>query len=127
MSADDHGIKHYVKVWAILLALLVVSIVGPMFEIQVVTLVTAFGIAIVKAAMVVRNFMHLPLERKFITYIVSTCLVFMLLFYAATAPDVMKAHGTNWEKPAWLAEEAAYEAGEIGEGHGDDHGEADAH
>ena len=55
MSADDHGIKHYVKVWAVLLVLLVVSIVGPMFEIQVVTLVTAFGIAIVKATMVVRK------------------------------------------------------------------------
>ena len=127
MATDDHSIQHYVKVWAILLALLVVSIVGPMFEIQVVTLITAFGIAIVKAAMVVRNFMHLPVERKFITYIVSTCLVFMLLFYAAVAPDVMKSTGTNWEKPAWLAEEAAYEAGEIGEAAGDDHGEGDAH
>ena len=126
MSADDHAIKHYVKVWAILLALLVVSILGPTLEIQAVTLVTAFGIAVTKALMVVRNFMHLPLERRFITYIVSTCLVFMLLFYAAVAPDVMKSTGTNWEKPAWIAEQSAYEAGKSGEAsHGEegDHGE----
>ncbi len=116
--SEAHGPKHYVKIWAILLVLLVISIVGPMFEIQVLTLITAFGIAIVKAAMVVKNFMHLPLEKKFIGYIVGTCLVFMFLFYAATAPDVMKSTGTNWEKPAWLAEEAAYEAGEIGGGDG---------
>lgn len=127
--SEEHSPKHYVKVWAILLVLLVISIIGPMAEIQALTLVTAFGIAIVKAAIVVRNFMHLPLERKYIGYIVGTCLVFMLLFYAAVAPDVMKSTGTNWEKPAWIAETAAYEAGEIGEGHGDDDhgGEAEAH
>ena len=127
---DDHGgLRHYVRVWVILCILLVISIVGPMFEIRVVTMITAFGIAVVKALMVVRNFMHLPLERRFVTYIVSTCLVFMFLLYAAVAPDVMKATGTNWEKPDWIAEEAAYAAGELTEddGHGDDdHGEADA-
>ncbi len=126
MSADDHTPKHYVKVWAILLALLIVSIIGPTFEIQIVTLITAFGIAIIKALMVVRNFMHLPVERRYIAYIVSTCLVFMFLLYAAVAPDVMKSEGTNWEKPAWIAEEAAYAAGEIGEGHGDDSHDGDA-
>lgn len=127
--SDDHGLKHYVKVWAILVVLLAVSVIGPTFEIKVVTMITAFGIAVVKALMVVRNFMHLPMERRFVTYIVSTCLVFMLLFYAATAPDVMKSSGTNWEKPAWIAEEAAYEAGEIGEAHEAEggHGEPASH
>ena len=28
----------------------------------------------------------------------------MLLFFAGTAPDVMKHSGSNWAKPAWLAE-----------------------
>ena len=31
----------------------------------------------------------------------------MVLFFAGTAPDVMKPEGTNWEKPAWLAAEAS--------------------
>ena len=103
---------------------LVISIVGPTIGIQIITLITAFGIAVVKALMVARNFMHLPLERRYITYIVSTCLVFMLLFYAAVAPDVMKASGTNWVKPAWIEEEAAYAAGEIGEAAHGESGEA---
>ncbi len=47
-----------------------------------------------------------------------TCLVFMLLFFMAVSPDVMKADGSNWTKPAWLEESRAYEAGEIGEGAG---------
>ena len=64
----------------------------------------------------------------------TTTLVFMLLFFAGTAPDVMKTHGTNWEKPAWIAAEKAYAAGDIvgaslgariQESHGEGHSEAE--
>ena len=91
--ADEHHHPNYVKIWAILLVLLAVSVIGPMFEIPWLTLVTAFGIAIVKAYLVAVNFMHLNVEKRIITYMLSTCLVFMLLFFAAVAPDVMKFRG----------------------------------
>ena len=84
-----------------------------MLEIKVVTLITAFGIAFVKAYLVAKNFMHINLTPRFVIYTVTTTLVFMLLFFAGTAPDVMKSHGTNWEKPAWIAAEKAYAAGDI--------------
>ena len=71
-----------------------------------VTLLTAFGIAIVKACMVVMNFMHIGATRRFVPYLVVTCLLFMLLFFAGVAPDVMKAHGENWSKPSWLEAQA---------------------
>ena len=67
---------------------------------------------------------------RFVIYFVSTALVFMLLFFAGTAPDVMKNHGTNWEKPAWIAAEAEYAknggAHHTG-GHGDGHSEPAQH
>jgi len=46
-----------------------------------------------------------------------TSLVFMLLFFAGTAPDVMKSYGTGWEKVAdqWNPPVVA------SEGHGDAH------
>ena len=47
----------------------------------------------------------------------ATCLVFMLLFYAGVAPDVLRDEGTQWEKPAWKAAAAAWEAGEREGGH----------
>jgi len=129
MSAEEHHEpSFYVKIWAILLVLLAISIVGPMFGHKWLTLATAFGIACVKAYMVAVNFMHINLTPRFVTYLVTTTLVFMLLFFAGTAPDVMKHSGTNWEKPDWLAEEAAYAAGEhpvqIGGGH---HGGSEHH
>lgn len=98
MSGMHH--PNYVKVWAILCALLVVSVVGPMLGHPVVTLVTAFGIACVKAFLVIKNFMHLTVEKRIAVYILSTCLVFMFLLFAATAPDIMKHEGDNWYKPA---------------------------
>ncbi len=100
---EHHEHPNYVKIWAILVVLLVISVLGPMLEIQAVTLVTAFGIACVKAYMVAVNFMHINVAKRYVTYLVATCLVFMLLLFAGSAPDVMKAYGDNWEKPAWIA------------------------
>ena len=97
----SHGPAHYIRIWQILLVLLVISVAGPFLEIRVVTLITAFGIAVVKAYMVAKHFMHINIEKRFITYITVTVLVFMFLFFAGTAPDVMKAEGSNWAKPAW--------------------------
>ena len=99
--AEDTGHEtNYIKIWAILLVLLVVSILGPFLEIKIVTLLTAFGIAIVKAYLVAKNFMHLNIEPRYAVYLLTTMLVFVLLFFAGTAPDVMKHEGTNWVKPA---------------------------
>lgn len=98
--AEDHGDASYVKVWAILLVLLVVSVVGPMAEIPLLTLVTAFGVAGVKATLVIRRFMHLDLEPKYVGYALATCLAFAFLFYAGTAPDVQNHDGQNWSNLA---------------------------
>lgn len=105
--ADAHSPSHYVRIWALLLALLVVSVAGPMLGVMWVTLVTAFGIAVVKAFLVAKHFMHVNVEQRFVTYALLTALVFMLLFFAATAPDVMKPDGTQWEKPSWKVPAAA--------------------
>jgi len=111
---EGHSEKHYIQIYFVLLALLIVSILGPELEIQAVTLVTAFGIAFWKAYLVVKNFMHLNVQPKFITYLLTTALVFMLLFFAGTAPDVMKWDGAGWNKPFI---ETAPQAGETGGGH----------
>ncbi len=95
----DHHEVNYVRIWQILLGLLVVSIAGPFLEIQVVTLITAFGIAIVKAYLVAKNFMHLNIEPRYAVYLLLTMLIFVFLFFAAVAPDVMKHEGQNWVKP----------------------------
>jgi caa(3)-type oxidase subunit IV len=96
--AEAHHVN-YVRIWQILLALLAISVLGPMVGIKIVTLITAFGIAVVKAYLVAKNFMHLNVQPRFVVYLLGTALVFMLLFYAGTAGDVMKHAGDNWVKP----------------------------
>ena len=110
MSAghDDH--PSYVKIWAILLVLLAISVLGPMLEIQVVTLITAFGIALVKAYLVARNFMHVNLQPRYVTYALVVSLAFIVLLFAGVAPDVMQDEGQGWTKPSFAYHDAAPEA-----------------
>ena len=93
-----HGQSHYVRIWAILCVLLAVSIIGPMFGIRVVTLITAFGIAIVKAFLVAKHFMHVNIEKKWVVYILLGMLAFMLVMFGGVAPDVLEHEGANWQK-----------------------------
>ncbi|HET9328832.1 MAG TPA: cytochrome C oxidase subunit IV family protein [Candidatus Eisenbacteria bacterium] len=98
--AEAHGAHHrnYVKIWAILSGLLVVSVIGPMFGIRVVTIVTAFGIALVKAYLVAKNFMHLDIEKPIVKWLLSLALIIMVLLYTMVAPDVEKSSGQHWVK-----------------------------
>jgi caa(3)-type oxidase subunit IV len=120
--ASDHGSHeaHYIRIWAILLVLLLVSIAGPWAGITIVTLITAFGIAFVKAYMVAKNFMHVTVESPVIWYIMLTVLALMVLFFAAVAPDVMNHDGSRWENVAAkkVTADAAAHAADAGGAHG---------
>ena len=96
---DSHsGAEHYVKIWLYLVFLLAISIIGPMLGIKIITLLTAFGIAFVKAYLVIKHFMHLNLEKRYITYMLGSMLTLMLLLFAGIAPDIMKPEGLQWKK-----------------------------
>jgi caa(3)-type oxidase subunit IV len=100
MAQDGHH-TNYVKIWGILVVLLVVSIIGPELGNKYVTLITAFGIAFVKAYLVAVKFMHIDREPKFVTYAVVVCLGFMVVMFAGIAPDVTKHEGAGrWENVA---------------------------
>jgi caa(3)-type oxidase subunit IV len=115
---DEHGHHEgpgYVKVYFILLVLFLISVAGPeirdsgVIEMSpmvgnAMVLITAFGIALVKAYYVIAYFMHLKFERKIVTYMLTTTIVFMMLFFAAVAPDIMKHSGSNWVNAAAASE-----------------------
>lgn len=129
-GGHGHGSPHppifYIRIWGILLVLLTISVLGPMLEITVLTLVTAFGIAFVKAYLVAKNFMHLDVERPIVCYALTTSLAFMVLFFSAVAPDVMEHEGTRWENVAAKNEIARFLAAGDVNTHGE-HGAAAEH
>jgi caa(3)-type oxidase subunit IV len=103
MNADPEAHMHhpnYVKIWAVLVVLLIVSVLGPLTGIRWLMLLLAFGIALVKAYMVAKNFMHVNLEKRWVTYLLVTCLVFLGILFAGVAPDVMKHQGLRWDNYA---------------------------
>ncbi len=97
-AAHHHAPRNYVRIWALLCVLLVVSIIGPTLEIRVVTLITAFGVAILKAYLVAKHFMHLDIEQRWVAYVLVAMLAFMVVYFGGVAPDVLKQTGHRWEK-----------------------------
>jgi caa(3)-type oxidase subunit IV len=99
MTNETH-VHHpnYIKIWAILVALLFVSVLGSMSHIRDVVLIAAFGVAIIKAYLVAKNFMHVNVEKRWVPYLLIMCLLFIVILFAGVAPDVMKHSGQNWTK-----------------------------
>jgi caa(3)-type oxidase subunit IV len=90
---------NYAKIYWTLMILFIISVAGPeMFpESKAVILITAFGIAVVKAIIVAGWFMHLAHEKKYIWYGFITSLALLFLFVIAVAPDVTMTKGHNWQ------------------------------
>jgi caa(3)-type oxidase subunit IV len=125
--SDEHAEHHgpsYFKTYVTLMVLMFVSLIGSEIgkaaDIIAITLVSAFGIAVVKAYLVAARFMHLNIEKRYIVYMLTTCLAFMFLFYSAILPDIQRDTGTNWKKPDWIEREAEWEARRAAGG-GEDH------
>ena len=123
--ADAHHVNYF-KVYFWLLGLFAISVTGPLLGHKAVTLVTAFGIAVIKAYLVAANFMHLRVEKRYVGYLLLTALAFMFLFYAGVAPDVMNHRGRRWENVAAMNEtQRALEAAAAHHGHHGDGAEAE--
>ena len=121
---DGHDDGHHVNYFGIYIALLVlfaISVAGPMVGemtgLAWITLVTAFGIAVVKARLVVNNFMHLKWEKRLMKWMLTTSLLLMLLLVAGVAPDVLNHEGNNWQN---VAAQAAVERGLVEDDSEDD-------
>lgn len=118
---DGHDGGHHVNYFAIYVALVVlflISVAGPEVGeytgLRWITLITAFGIAVVKANLVINNFMHLKWEKRIIKWVLATSVILMVLMVAGISPDVLNHEGRNWENLA------AKEATARGLGEGDD-------
>ena len=135
----DHGPRHYIKIWFLLVVLAAISIAGPEVakiiglsstSALIFTLITAFGIAFFKAYLVIKHFMHLIDEPRWVLYLFGGMLCFMVIFFTGTSPDVRNHSGANWENvaaqnevkrvQAIIAEEAKH-GGVHGEDHGKEH------
>jgi len=121
---DDGHHVNYFAIYVILVVLFLISVAGPEVGeatgLRWITLVTAFGIAVVKANLVIQNFMHLKWEKNIMKWMLATSLILMFLYVAGVAPDVMNHEGANWEN---VSAKAAVERGVEGEAEAEEGGE----
>lgn len=126
----SHSHPSYFKIYIMLLVLFVISVLGP--EVAewmnlegpsrlILVLITAFGIALVKAYYVLAYFMHLKFEKIYAPYLLLSMVSLLFVFFFGTATDAMKSEGHNWEKtPIVLPEDKGFD-------HHGDHDESDHH
>jgi hypothetical protein len=76
---------------------------------------------VVKAYLVIKNFMHLGLEKKYVGYLLVTMLALMVLMVGGIGPDVLRHDGTRWSNVA--AKKAVEDGLKAGNGHGQHGGE----
>jgi caa(3)-type oxidase subunit IV len=100
--SDQHH-PDYKKIYIALVILLAISVAGPHVGLKWLTLITAFGVALVKANLVVENFMHLKWEKVLAKWVLGVSLVLMALFFAGVSPDVMEHTGDRWVNNAAIA------------------------
>lgn len=131
MSSHNH--PNYFKIYLLLLVLFVISVLGPelahWLDMEgpsrlILVLVTAFGIALVKAYYVLAYFMHLKFEKIYAPYILLSMVSLLFVFYFGTATDAGKSEGHNWVKH-YVEPEVA--AGEGGHGEHDANSEGESH
>ena len=112
--SEDHGVDHYWKIYKILVGLFLISFCGPLIADLVfdpeswirfgIVMFTAFVIAVIKAWLVAKNFMHVNVEGRVIHVMMATALVFMAMFFAVASVDVMNHTGSNWDNVAAMNE-----------------------
>ena len=79
--------RHYLLIWGWLVALVVASITAASVMPKLQAMVLIFTIAIIKALLVARNYMHLKNEKAIIYAIALVPVVFIVILLFALFPD----------------------------------------
>ena len=82
-----------IKIWAALLAMLAISIVIGEMHSQVLGTVLVFGVAALKAFLVLYYYMGLRQEPKYISYAMLAGVLCMFILFFALVPDIIYVYG----------------------------------
>jgi len=89
---DYHGHPNYVAIWAILVALLFASLACGWLGNKELEVAGIFTLAIVKAILVLGNFMHLRWEPKMLWGVAGFGVLCLFFLYFGVAPDIVHVH-----------------------------------
>jgi caa(3)-type oxidase subunit IV len=79
--------RHYLTIWFWLMAMVILSVAAASALPKLQAMMLIFSVAIVKAFLVARHYMHLRHERAIIYAIALVPLVFVVIFLIGLFPD----------------------------------------
>lgn len=94
-EAPHLSVKQYVRIWLVLMALLGLGVLFAYVDIPLLANVLVFGVAIAKAIIVLRNYMHLRWEPKFVTLALVGALACIAILFLMLLPDMVLRDGWN--------------------------------
>ncbi|MBM4345827.1 MAG: c-type cytochrome [Deltaproteobacteria bacterium] len=92
-TGSGHGAGHYVRIWAVLLGALVVSLVLGAITNSPWAIAIIFAVATAKAALVLAHFMHVKLEPRWIRLIGAGAVAVVGVFFIGLVPDIVYKFG----------------------------------
>ena len=92
-TAHPHTAGFYIKIWVALLIMLGISIAIADLGHPGLATVFIFGIAVLKAFLVVMFYMGLALEARYILWVMVSGLALMLILFFGLVPDIVYIYG----------------------------------
>lgn len=92
-AAHTHSAAFYIKIWVALLVMLGISIAIADVGHPILATTLIFGIAIVKALLVVAFYMGLALEARYIVWVMISGLALMIILFFGLVPDIVYIYG----------------------------------
>jgi caa(3)-type oxidase subunit IV len=89
VHGDYHGHPSYRKVWLWLVALLAVSLALAALDNHRLAVALVFGLAVVKALLVLGNFMHLRWEPRLVWLVAGFGVLCIVFLYFGVLPDIV--------------------------------------
>jgi cytochrome c oxidase subunit IV len=99
-GGHEHGLAHItpwqtlVVIWAILMALTILTVMATWVDLGTLNIWIALGIAVIKGTLVVLYFMHLKYDRPFNGYVFAFAFAFVAVFLGFIIIDTRSYHHT---------------------------------
>ncbi len=93
MSDTSHAQPNYVAIWIALLVLLGVSVAAGYAGQKALATALVFGIAAVKAILVIGYYMHLRFEPRWVLMALVSALLLIGALFIGLYPDIVRVYG----------------------------------
>lgn len=92
-GAGTHRQPNYIAIWVILIAALIASVGLALLEQRRLAATLIFGLATIKAFLVIAYYMHLRWEPRFVVLVIVAGILTLAILFLGLMPDLVHVYG----------------------------------